>query len=346
MENDNSTLNRREFVKKSTQVAAGAALVGAGSAGTAAPASKQVSHPSSMPLRTLGKTGIVVPLLGYGGGVLPRIYGGTGTMEERAAVVRYAYDKGVRFFDTADSYGESEEIMGMALNDIRDDVVLATKVSVLDHTETRKTIEQSLSRLQTDHLDLIQVHGTIGIEQMSFEEAMKVHGELVKLRDEGVVRFIGLTGHDYYDKVYRMIETGGFDTTLLGYGYIRYGEHKVYTHSMLEFREMCLSKAHELGMGIIAMKILRAGMLGEVSARIAPEIDAERRAQLPGAAVRFLLQDERVHVLNIGMSTQGVIDYNLDTLSGDTAYTDADRLLLAEYSLKAYDRFERQQAQA
>jgi hypothetical protein len=90
-------------------------------------------------------------------------------------------------------------------------------------------------------------------------------------------------------------------------------------------------------MGIVAMKVIGAGMLGAWSGHVVPGFDQQRLKQLPGAAIRHVLQDPRVHVLNIGMRLQEEIDANIKILAGDTAYTPEDRNLLAEFSAQLYD---------
>lgn len=337
MKKANDGLNRRNFLKAGLGATAGAAItVGATREAAAKAKTKKVKFKSRMPVRELGKTGVKVPLLGFGGAMIVTRWGGVGTEDDRAAVIRHAYDKGVRWFDTADQYMESETIIGNGLKGVRDNVYIATKVSVLKPEEVRPAVESSLKELQTDYLDNIQIHGTMGIEQMTFEEAMKIHTELVKLRDEGITRFIGLTGHNYFDKLYQLICTEGFDTAFLANGYLRMGMRRVLTNEMVEMREMCLSKAHELNMGILAMKVMRAGMLGSGADPVVPDWDSERLAQLPGAAIRYLLQDERIHIFNIGMRIASDVDYNVDVLSGDTTFTQDDLSLLAEFSAKVY----------
>jgi predicted aldo/keto reductase-like oxidoreductase len=106
---------------------------------------------------------------------------------------------------------------------------------------------------------------------------------------------------------------------------------------MTNLRDACLARAHELGMGIVAMKVMGAGMLGAWSGYLVPEFDKQRLKQLPAAAIRYVLQDQRVHVQTIGMRLKEDIDANLRILSGDTAYTLEDRTLLAEFSAKLYE---------
>lgn len=328
-------IGRREFLKRTTQGAAGAVLIGG--AFEAAAQEKSTGEASAIPLRTFGKTGLKLPILGFGGAALPSAWLNPLSYEDRIKLVRYAYDRGIRYFETAGNYMESQAILGEGLKDVRDAVCLNTKVETTAPGEVRKAVEKSLKELQTDYLDSIQIHGTPGLEQMSASQAMKIHGELAKLRDERIVRFLGFSAHSYFDKALALADSGGFDQCMLTYGYIPRGYNQVHSARMLALRDACLAKAYERGMGIIAMKVIAAGMLGAWSGYIVPGYDKQRLKQLPAAAIRHVLQDERVQVLTIGMRLKEEIDANLKTLAGKTAYTAEDRALLAEYSARAYE---------
>jgi len=332
----NNELGRREFLKKATQVAA-AGVISTGIASGAVPKEKKIALADTVPTRVFGKTGVKLPILGYGGAALPKIWGNPLSLEGRVKLVRYAYDRGVRYYDTGGNYMESQPILGEALKDVRDNVYLVSKVETTVPGWVRRAVEKSLKELQTDYLDAIQIHGTPGIEQMTVEQAMKVHAELVKLRDERMVRFIGFSAHSYFDKALALIESDGFDLCMLSYGYIPRGHNQIWTARMTELRNACVAKAHELGMGIVAMKVIGAGVLGAWSGYIVPAFDAKRLKQLPAAAIRYVLQDKRIHLLTIGMRLKEEVDANIKTLSGDATYTLDDRALLAQFSAKAFD---------
>jgi len=232
---------------------------------------------------------------------------------------------------------ESEAILGEALKDRRSQVCLVTKVETTKPEQVRKSVEQSLKVLQTDYLDLILIHGNPGLQQMSVEQAMKIHAELVKLRDEKVMRFIGFSAHSFFDKALALTTSGGFDHCMLSYGYLPRGDFQIWSARMVELRNACVAKAEEMGIGIVAMKVIGAGMLGAWSGYIVPEFDKQRLKQLPAAAIRYVLQDKRIDLLNIGMRLKEEIDANIKILAGDTTYTLEDRALLAEFSAKFYD---------
>ncbi len=330
------TLGRREFVKRVAQTAA---LVAAGEAITPATGQGETPVQSSgtIPTRTLGKTGLRLPMLGYGGAALPNAWRNPLSQEDRVALVRYAFDRGVRYFDTASNYLESQTIIGEALKDRRRQVCFVTKVETTQPELVRKAVEHSLQELQTDYLDVLLIHGTPGLQQMSVDQAMKIHAEMVKLRDERVTRFVGFSAHGYFDKAMGLIASGGFDLCMLSYGYIPRGYDQVWSARMTKLRDACVAKAHELGMGIVAMKVIGAGMLGAWSGYIVPGFDKDRLKQLPAAAIRHVLRDQRVHILTIGMRLKNEIDANLEILTGDPTYTPEDRALLAEFSTKLYD---------
>ena len=329
-------LGRREFLKKATQALATVAVC-KGMTSVTARAETPAQSTGTIPIRTLGKTDLKLPILGYGGAALPKVWGNPLSHEDRVALVRHAFDRGLRYFDTAGNYKESQEILGEALKDRRRQVCLVTKVETTKPEEVRKSVESSLKALQTDYLDILLIHGTPGLEQMSVEQAMKIHAALVKLRDERVTRFVGLTAHGYFDKALALIASGGFDQCMLSYGYIPRGYDQIWSARMITLRDACLAKAHELGMGIVAMKVIGAGMLGAWSGYLMPGYDKQRLQQLPAAAIRHVLQDQRVHMLCVGMRLKEEIDANLKILSSDATYTPEDRSLLAEFSAKLYD---------
>ena len=258
--------------------------------------------------------------------------------EDRVKLVRHAYDSGIRYFDTAISYtySDSQAIISQALKDVRDNVFITTKVDFWDIAkpdgrfmkipkgEATRQVKMNLSELKTDYIDAIFIHGTPGVEQMTVEQCMEVQAELVKARDKGLVRFVGFSAHHYFDKALALISTGEFDLCMLAYGYLPRGHSRLFSPRTTELRNACLAKAHELQMGIVAMKVLGAGMLGGFGKK-----ELER---LPGAAIRYALQDDRVHILTIGMRSPDEIDANVKTLASDTTYTNEDRALLAGVS--------------
>ena len=334
MPESTNQLPRRDFLKHTARAAVVAGFAG-GAASAAMPKDKKLTLADSIPVRAFGKTAVKLPVLGYGGAALPKRWGSPLSVEDRVKLVRYAHGRGLRYFDTAGNYMESQAILGAALQPLRDKVWLATKIETTVPSQVRKAVERCLKELQTDYLDLVQIHGTPGLQQMSVAGAMKVHAELVKLRDERIIRFIGVTAHGYFDKALGVISTGGFDQCMLACGYLPRGHDQVFSPRMMSLREQCLEKAHELKMGICAMKVIGGGVLGAWSGYVVPTFDKKRLRLLPGAAMRWALKDKRIHMLTIGMRLRTEIDANIKTLSGDITCTESDRALLAEFGPQA-----------
>ena len=336
-----SIIDRRNFLKTSAAVAAGAAALSSGTTALSATRNKQISLAGEIPKTMFGKTGHRLPILGHGGSAMierwHKLYGVEMLpREEYVEMVRLGYEKGIRYFDTARGYGLSEGIMGEALEDVRDNVYIATKVAPKgDADAIRRDVETSLRELRTDYIDCLQLHVFPG--RVGFSGAMKDHGTLLKLRDEGVVRFIGLTNHSQFEEVYQGISTGGFDQCLIEHCYVRKGLSTRHSDRMVEFKEMALSKAQELGMGVVAMKVMGATVFGHNAQNLVPDFDSEARRHLPAAAIRWVLTDKRVHILNIGVSMPGDFDKNIKTLTGNIKFTNEDRMLLANFAAKAYE---------
>ncbi len=334
-------IDRRSFLKTGVSVAAGAAMIAGGSRANAAPAKKVITFPAGIPTRPFGKTGHVLPVLGHGGSAMVNSWASAYMVtldpeEARVKMVRHAYDEGIRYFDTARVYSESERIMGAALKDVRENVYLATKVANPSPDRTRQSLETSLKELGTDYVDCLQVHSPV-IEAVGVEGAMKVYEQIAKLRDEGLVRFIGLTTHIVFEDVYKMIDTGLFDQVLLAKGYMRRSMSTLLSEPKLEWRDKCIDRAHELGMAVVAMKVMGANLLGQGSRTVVPAADPALARKVPPAALRFVLSDPRISMLNVGVSNVSDIDDNIATMAADTTLTDDDKTVLASYSELVYN---------
>jgi predicted aldo/keto reductase-like oxidoreductase len=179
-------MNRRDFLKVAVAAAAAPALLG----GTSA-----TGFDREMPYRRLGRTKEKVSIIGLGGGHL----GGPTSDHESIEIVRTAIDNGVNFMDNCWDYsgGLSEVRMGKALRDgYREKVFLMTKIDGRNKTTVQKQIDESLRRLQTDRVDLLQFHEVI---RMSDPERIFAPGggmeAMLEAKHAGKLRYIGFTGH-------------------------------------------------------------------------------------------------------------------------------------------------------
>lgn len=336
-------MDRRGFLRTGIQTGA-IALAASAAAAKPGPAAKAISIQGPLPVKPFGRTGLTLPILGHGGSALiQREAGHYGlTPEEipdvsgRVQMVRHAYERGVRYFDTARIYAESESIFGEALKDVRKDVFLASKSMEFSADRVRGSVEESLKQLGTDHLDSLQLHGPV-IERHGYDECMPIVEEMLKLKEEGHFRFLGLTGHTRFEEMHKLIASNLFDTLLIERGYFHKGYNTRHSVTSIEWRDLCLAKAHELNVAIVAMKILGANIYGHNAKNIWPEFGAEKHAKLPGAAIRYVMGDPRVSMLLMGVSKPGDIDANIEIITGNTEYTVEDRALLAEFAAKAYE---------
>jgi hypothetical protein len=180
-----------------------------------------------------------VSVIGFGG--IPIISASRNEAEE---IVRYAFERGVNYFDTARVYGDSEEKIGAALEDVRDDVVIATKV--LHRTKkdaARAGVKQSLRNLRTSRIDLLQLHGVDSDEVL--EKVTGPDGALQALKEakaQGQIDYLGVTGHNPH-VLMKAIATREFDTVLVPLNIVT----RTATDGLI-------SLANELDVGIVIMK--------------------------------------------------------------------------------------------
>lgn len=198
-----------------------------------------------LPKRTLGRTGVEVTTLGFGAMELRGGNRGPALSDEDAGkLLNLVLDSGINFIDTSIDYGLSEERIGKYISHRRDEYFLASKCGCVvdgqqgEHIHTAKNIregvENSLRRLQTDRLDLVQFHRSLTMAEFQAEGALQ---ELLKLRDEGKVRFVGVSGT--LPNLPEQIESGVFDAFQIPYSALQ-REH-----------ESVIQMAADRGMGTI-----------------------------------------------------------------------------------------------
>src|ERR1044072_416324 len=216
---------------------------------------------SEMPMRTLGRTGVKVSLVGLGGWHL-----GFKFIDEELSVriIRTAVDNGINFMDNCWDYNEgaSEERMGKALKDgYRERVFLMTKIDGRTKKDAAKQLDESLERMQTDHIDLVQHH-----EILRFEDPHRIFDEqganaaLIEARDAGKIGFIGFTGHKDPHIHLHMLEVAKengfeFDTVQMPLN--------VMDAHYRSFEKMVLPELVKQNIGVLAMKSLGNGMILE-----------------------------------------------------------------------------------
>lgn len=245
---------RRTFLKGG--LAAPAALEAAALGGVAAKTAAWASQPAATPIpkRPLGKTGYQPTILGLGG-----LY--TVSMHDRhneaVEIINRAIDLGINYIDTSARYGNggSELNIGTVMRKRRNEVFLASKSHDPTYDGTMALFQQSLARLQTDHLDLYQHHalGTyVHLKQLQQKNSARQAFE--KLRADGLIRYIGVTGHSAR-LLADALEDYPYDTALITLN----AAQEVMEHP--EDLDRFFRIAKEKQVGVIAMKVVARGVL-------------------------------------------------------------------------------------
>ncbi len=213
----------------------------------------QVSHPSGIPRRQLGKTGQLVSIIGIGGWDI----GNVRDSREAIAIMHQAIDEGVNFFDNCWDYhnGRSEELMGEALSSEgrRSKVFLMTKVCARDYKGAQTQLEQSLRRLRTDYIDLWQFHGIKWGDdpELIFDPDNGALKAALEAKKSGKIRFIGFTGHkDPKHHLAMLKKPFEWDTVQMPINVL--DEHYA------SFRYNVLPECVKRNIGVIGMKALAA----------------------------------------------------------------------------------------
>jgi len=254
-------ISRRRFLGTTAfgSLAAGAAIGAEG------------GKPGSLPKRPLGRTGVHVSILAMGGGSRFLMY-----KEEDKALeaLNRAFDLGINYMDTAYGYGNglSETRVGkvLAVRRKKDGIFVATKIEARKGDDAARIIEGSLKRLQTDQIDLIHVHSLEGEDDLAQVEAKDgILNRLLKLRDEKVARFIGITSHTDPTVLATALSRHDFDCTQMALNAalvgMKSGHGMVINPAMkTSFETIALPVANRKKMGVIAMKIFaQEGLLGQ-----------------------------------------------------------------------------------
>jgi uncharacterized protein len=294
-----SRLSRRKFIKST--LVAGVAVAGSPAVFAAANGpgdqgkSREKYNAKGLPTVVLGSTGVVVPRMAIGLGSRFLTISGT---SEALEMCNYALDNGLYYWDTANSYinsatgAISEERLGHIVKDRRNEIFLSTKIAARNTEEAKKQVEESLKRLQTDHLDMLKIHSVESPGDV--QEIIKAGGVLdliSRMKEQGVTRFIGFSGHADAEALRMLVETGRFDSMLFAMNH--------YTKN-IDRQAAVIPAAQKRGMGIMLMKAVRPK-------ETIPGLDAQQ-------LVRFALSLEGPSGVVVGMESRKVVDSNLGLL--------------------------------
>ncbi len=208
----------------------------------------------SLPKRKLGKTGAEVTILGLGGEGILRTFGHDAAA---AQLINRAIDLGINYCESARAYAGSESYYGLALNERRREIFLTSKSHARDKNGALAHLQETLTNMRTDYLDLWQVH-----DVRTDDDIEKIFGPggaieaFIEAKEKGLTRFIGVTGHQDPVIIKRCIEMFDFDTVLLP---VNPAEP-----SYKSFLEEVVPVANRKQMGIIGMKVYFRGFAAKL----------------------------------------------------------------------------------
>lgn len=249
-----------------------------------------------MNYRLLGKTGLKISVIGFGGIPIQR-----GTAEEAAKALVLAKKQGINFIDTARAYTVSEEYIGRAVEKEREDWIIATKSMARSKEDMANDINISLGNLRTDYLDLYQIHNLKTDEEL--ERVLAPDGAyqaLLEAQDKGIIRHIGVTAHSL-EVLKKALETKKFASIMYPYNIVENQGEEIF------------ARAKELETGVIAMKPLAGGALDEVK-----------------LALRFILANENVTTAIPGMGNEKEVEENAAIANNLTALTREETARISE----------------
>ena len=285
MEKNEKNFNRRNFLRMTAVAGAGAAFLPMNiAAGNSSPGVLKKQE-DAIPVRTLGRTGIQVPILSMG--VMKA---------DNPSVLRAAYNAGMRHFDTANGYqnGRNEEMVGTFFSDKpRDSFTVATKAR-LDYPVKEGSekaffdlIDISLKRLKMDYVDIFYVHGPRGVDEITDPDYIAA---LKKVKESGKAKFIGFSTHAHKpEQLDAAVKAGIYDVILLSYNFKL--QNLAETNAAIE-------RAAKAGIGLVAMKTLVGGVE-----------DAEGKKKIDAkACLKWVLQNKNIATIIPGLTSFDHLD--------------------------------------
>jgi predicted aldo/keto reductase-like oxidoreductase len=289
--------SRRSFLKKGISGLAGVAVLPTILKRDANARTAEDGKKATIIKRKLGKTGIEIPVIGFGVGHI-----------RNPELVAAAINAGIVYLDTAHSYqqGRNEEMIGGVIKDLpRDSYVIATKVTGPEDRKTglftkdataelfRSKFETSLERLGLEYVDILMIHSVVRKESVVYEPFLNT---MLELKKAGKTRFIGVSTHGNEPEVIRAVaESGVHDVVLTAYN---------FRQPHLAEVEAAMAEAAKAGIGIVAMKT-QAGVYW----------DSERQNQINmKAALKWVCMNENVHTTIPGIDTFDHLELDLSVM--------------------------------
>ena len=275
--------------------------------------------------RELGKTGLKISSLGFGCMRLPMVeINGKKVVEQDKvdAMMHKAYELGVNYFDTAYFYNEflSEAALGSAIKDIRNEIILSTKSPghlVKKPGDYRRLLEEQLTRLNVDHLDVYHFHG-IGYESfLSIDKASGWIKDAQQAKDEGLFNHMAFSFHDEPENMNKLIDLGLFESVLCQYNVI---DRK---------NEKAMAYAAEKGLGVIVMGPLGGGRVIGLPAELTESLNIEVKSNVE-LALRFVFANPNIDCALSGMENIDMLLENVAVSENRDELTSGEMIAISE----------------
>jgi predicted aldo/keto reductase-like oxidoreductase len=257
-----------------------------------------------MQKRKLGRTGLQLSIIGFGGFHLIEV-----PKEEASFLLNTYLDNGGNYIETAAQYGEgiSEKKVGYALASRRDELVLATKTTARTRDGALASLEQSLKHLRTDHVDIFFMHEPQTVEES--EQILAPGGAMEAVhtaRDAGKVLFVGISGHGRPAGILHAIQNLSYDVLMTGFNYF---DHFNFPQIEDELLPLC----HKRGTGVLGMKALADGYL----------------YRNPVQAIRYVLSLP-IASLVLGINSRAYLEQDLNIANNFSPMTEEEKTHLYE----------------
>ncbi|KAB3532885.1 aldo/keto reductase [Alkaliphilus serpentinus] len=249
-----------------------------------------------MEMRKLGRTGIEVGIIGFGGIPIQRV-----SEEKALSIIKAAKREGMNFIDTARGYSNSEELIGKGIEGQRGDWIIATKSTARDYLSMKKDIEISLHNLRTNWIDLYQLH--LIKTKEDYEKVMSHDGAyraLKEAQEAGLIKEIGITSHNI-EILEMTVETDDFSTIQFPYNIVENQGEELF------------KRAYQRNIGVIVMKPLAGGALTEGS-----------------LALRYIMENPYVSVIIPGMDSEEQVVENSRVGNSYTPLKEKEKARLQE----------------
>jgi aryl-alcohol dehydrogenase-like predicted oxidoreductase len=314
MPQQDHAFSRRDFVKGGGVMLGG--LAAAGAVADEPPRSK-------VPDAVLGRTGVRVSRLGIGCAYFQRK---PVTPDAVRATLHRALELGVNYLDTAPTYGNAEtgfaeEKMGPAIAEIRDKVFLVTKTEEPTYEGTWKLLKQSLKRMRTDRIDLVHLHNfgnanVWGDQKLVFGDRGAM-GALREAKKQGVVRFIGASGHLHPTRFHQALDSGEIDVLMNAVNFV--------VQHTYDFENKVWSRARHMNVGLVAMKVLGGAVRQEGGFKM----DEKHYEN----AIRYALSIPGLAVAVIGLENVAELEKAAAVVARDQPLSPEESLQLARIGL-------------